>query len=51
MAAFGFASPDVIHFNLASVPTLAKVVETLTGQNPSSNDFPALTPAFLETLT
>ena len=33
------------------MPTLAKVVENLTGMNPASTDFPELTPAFLETLT
>lgn len=51
MACFGFASPEVIHVNLASLPTLAKIVEGLTGLNPASNDFPELTPAFLEALT
>jgi mannose-6-phosphate isomerase len=50
-ACFGFASPEKIRENLASVPALAKLTDSLTGLNPTANDFPGVSPEFLENFT
>ena len=49
-ACFGFASPDTIRANLAGIPILSFMVEQLCGANPSTEDFPDIDAAFLQSL-